>query len=147
MSYPPSEPTMSGEDPSRPVPPPLPAYQPPAHNPAAAPGSALDPTADAELMARARKSAVARADFRKHLVVYAAVLGLLVAIWLLTTPGGYFWPIWPALGWGLGLVLHGASLGWDSGPSQEQVEAEARRLAAREQRGRRDGQQPPALED
>lgn len=25
---------------------------------------------------------------------------LLVGIWLLTTPGGYFWPVWPILGTG-----------------------------------------------
>ena len=35
---------------------------------------------------------------------YLAVMALLVAIWALTG-GGYFWPVWPALGWGLGLVL------------------------------------------
>jgi uncharacterized protein DUF1707/2TM domain-containing protein len=36
---------------------------------------------------------------------YIVVMVGLVAIWLLSTPGGYFWPIWPALGWGLPLVL------------------------------------------
>ena len=37
------------------------------------------------------------------------VMALLVAIWALTGMG-YFWPIWPALGWGIGIVSHRASL-------------------------------------
>jgi Domain of unknown function (DUF1707)/2TM domain len=37
-------------------------------------------------------------------VPYLGVMALLVAIWALTGMG-YFWPVWPALGWGLGLVL------------------------------------------
>ena len=45
-------------------------------------------------------------DVRLHGTSYALVMLLLVAIWLLTTPGGYFWPIWPMLGWGLAVALH-----------------------------------------
>ena len=45
--------------------------------------------------------------FAPHVASYAAVMMLLLAIWLLTTPGGYFWPVWPMLGWGLGLAKHG----------------------------------------
>jgi len=48
-------------------------------------------------------------DFRAHALSYVLVMALLVAIWLLTTPGGYFWPAWPMLGWGLGLAAHGMS--------------------------------------
>jgi hypothetical protein len=35
---------------------------------------------------------------------YLAVMVLLVVIWLLTSPGGYFWPMWPMLGWGIALM-------------------------------------------
>jgi hypothetical protein len=38
-----------------------------------------------------------------HLRAYIAVNAMLVAIWALTG-AGYFWPIWPILGWGVGLV-------------------------------------------
>ena len=48
----------------------------------------------------------AKRGFRKHLVVYAAVNGSLVVIWAVTWPG-YFWPVWPMVGWGIGLALHG----------------------------------------
>jgi len=34
---------------------------------------------------------------------YLAVMALLVAVWALTG-AGYFWPVWPALGWGVALM-------------------------------------------
>jgi hypothetical protein len=46
-------------------------------------------------------------DFREHLRVYLAVNALLVAIWALTG-AGYFWPVWPFMGWGIAVVLHRA---------------------------------------
>jgi hypothetical protein len=45
----------------------------------------------------------ARAAFNEHLRTYLMVMALLVAIWALTGMG-YFWPIWPALGWGIAVV-------------------------------------------
>ena len=41
---------------------------------------------------------------------YVAVMALLVAIWALTGMG-YFWPIWPMLGWGIGVLADGGRLG------------------------------------
>ena len=41
-----------------------------------------------------------------ELRAYLAVMTLLVAIWALTG-AGYFWPVWPALGWGIGLMSPG----------------------------------------
>ena len=35
--------------------------------------------------------------------------GHMEPLWLITSPGGYFWPIWPMLGWGFGLAAHGLS--------------------------------------
>lgn len=43
-------------------------------------------------------------EFDEHLRAYLSVMALLVVIWALTG-AGYFWPIWPILGWGLGVVL------------------------------------------
>lgn len=45
--------------------------------------------------------------FRAHATSYVLVMALLVMIWLMTSPGGYFWPMWPMLGWGIGLASHG----------------------------------------
>ncbi len=52
-----------------------------------------------------------RRDFREHLRSYVAVMLLLVAIWALTG-AGYFWPIWPILGWGIGVWSHAGAGGW-----------------------------------
>ena len=46
-----------------------------------------------------------RVEFRVHLVVYAVVNVMLWAIWYMTGQG-YIWPIWPTLGWGIGLIFH-----------------------------------------
>ena len=45
--------------------------------------------------------------FRSHVTSYLLVMTMLVIIWALTSPGGYFWPVWPMLGWGIGLAAHG----------------------------------------
>lgn len=46
---------------------------------------------------------------RDQLVAYVAVNVLLIAVWAVTG-AGYFWPIWPLLGWGIGLATSGAPL-------------------------------------
>ena len=48
-------------------------------------------------------------SFEVHLRVYVVIIGMLIAIWGLTG-GGYFWPVWPALGWGVGVASHRACL-------------------------------------
>jgi Domain of unknown function (DUF1707)/2TM domain len=44
-----------------------------------------------------------RRSRRPDLVPFLAVNLLLIVIWA-ATGAGYFWPIWPLLGWGLGLI-------------------------------------------
>ena len=39
----------------------------------------------------------------EHVRAYVGVSVMLVVIWALTG-AGYFWPIWPILGWGIGVV-------------------------------------------
>jgi class 3 adenylate cyclase len=46
---------------------------------------------------------------RIHATIYVVVNVMLVAIWA-ASGGGYFWPIWPILGWGIGLGAHAAPL-------------------------------------
>jgi hypothetical protein len=56
-----------------------------------------------------RQAAISRLEAKRafgiHLVVYLLVNALLVVIWL-TSGRGYFWPIWPIAGWGIGLGAH-----------------------------------------
>lgn len=44
-------------------------------------------------------------ELRGHLTTYSLVIGMLVVIWLLGG-AGHPWPIYPALGWGIGLGSH-----------------------------------------
>ena len=44
-----------------------------------------------------------RRTLRPEVVAYLAVNLLLIVIWA-ATGAGYFWPIWPLLGWGVGLM-------------------------------------------
>ena len=48
-------------------------------------------------------------SFKIHATIYVSVNLLLIGIWA-ASGGGYFWPIWPILGWGIGLACHGAPL-------------------------------------
>jgi 2TM domain len=60
---------------------------------------------DEELWAIARK----RAAFRRHLFTYIVVNSFLWLIWAIRS-GDYDsfipWPIWPTLGWGVGLAIN-----------------------------------------
>lgn len=60
-----------------------------------------------EFHEKARRRAVAKYKFFVHALVYAAVMLLLVVINLLTSPGDN-WSIWPLIGWGIAVALHGA---------------------------------------
>jgi class 3 adenylate cyclase len=46
---------------------------------------------------------------RIHLTTYILVNAMLIAIWA-AAGAGYFWPIWPILGWGIGVGCHAAPL-------------------------------------
>jgi Domain of unknown function (DUF1707)/2TM domain len=58
-----------------------------------------------DLPAPQRPRAPQRAPRRRRpeLAAFVAVNLMLIVIWA-ATGAGYFWPIWPILGWGLGLV-------------------------------------------
>jgi hypothetical protein len=45
-------------------------------------------------------------DFKIHLMVYLAVNAMLVFIWAFSSQG-FFWPIFPIVGWGIGVVING----------------------------------------
>ena len=58
---------------------------------------------DTERRTAAIKRVKAKRDFRTSLAVYVLVNAFLVMLWSFN--GGYFWPIWPILGWGLDVAL------------------------------------------
>ena len=65
-------------------------------------------------------------DFRAHLLAYVLINGSLLIIWALTG-SGFFWPVFPMLGWGVGLVFHA----WDiyrAPLSEQQIQREIERM-------------------
>ena len=58
-----------------------------------------------EKIERARRIAQKKMDFIRHFLIYAVVMAVL-AIINNTTWSGYQWWLWPALGWGIGIVAH-----------------------------------------
>ena len=59
--------------------------------------------------ARRRRRSALETSVRIHLTVFLVVNVMLVAIWA-AAGGGYFWPIWSILGWGIGVGCHAAPL-------------------------------------
>ncbi|MGH7814857.1 MAG: ATP-binding protein [Candidatus Binataceae bacterium] len=67
--------------------------------------------AERQAYARARARAAAETAFFVHLMWYGIVVGFLFLINLMTS--SYPWFLWPALGWGFGIVSHfSAVFGW-----------------------------------
>jgi uncharacterized membrane protein len=94
------------------------------------------PTVPAEDTGRAeqelRRYAIGRLrkkrEFQAHLLAYVCVNAFLVAIWLFTMPGGFFWPVFPIFGWGIGLAFHAWDTFAPATPSEEQIQREMARL-------------------
>jgi hypothetical protein len=73
-----------------------------------------------------------RRDLFGHLFVYTVVNGVLVVIWALTNPGGFFWPMFPILLWGVGVIFNA----WDVYRDDTFSEAQIQREMSRQQRHR-----------
>ncbi len=76
----------------------------------------------------ALKRVKAKRDFRNHLSVYLIVNGMLVLIWALSG-GGYFWPIWPIAGWGVGIAINAWAVYFERPISEEEIQREMKRIA------------------
>lgn len=65
-------------------------------------------------------------DFRNHVAIYVIVNSLLVVIWAVSG-GGYFWPIWPIAGWGVGLAFNAWAVYFERPISEDEVRREMER--------------------
>jgi hypothetical protein len=78
-----------------------------------------------------RKLAVSRLkkkrDFRTHIAIYVIVNGMLVGIWAVTG-AGFFWPIFPILGWGIGVGANAWDVFGRKPITEDEVQREAERL-------------------
>lgn len=70
----------------------------------------------------------AKRDFRNHLAVYLIVNTMLVVIWAMSG-GGYFWPIWPIAGWGIGLAFNAWSVFFQHPITEDEIRREMERGA------------------
>ena len=55
----------------------------------------------------ARKQLKKKQEFKQYLWTYAGVSVLVTGIWFVTSPEGYFWPIWVIFGMGVGALFAG----------------------------------------
>lgn len=58
---------------------------------------------------KAKKQLQFKMSFVIHLVSYVLVIGILVLVNLASNPDK-LWFVWPAVGWGIGLLAHGATV-------------------------------------
>ena len=66
-------------------------------------------------------------DFATHLVVYVLVNAMLVVIWAVTG-ADFFWPIFPILGWGIGVGANAWDVYGRKPISEGEIEQEMSRL-------------------
>ena len=63
-----------------------------------------------DLRKAATKRLKSRQDLRTYLFIWVVVSGIVSGIWLLATPGVYFWPIWAIAGMGVAVPF----MAWDA---------------------------------
>lgn len=80
------------------------------------------------LRQQALKSLEEKRGFKIHACIYVIVNAAIAATWYMGG-GGYFWPMWTLLGWGIGLAFHGWGVYFgDRRPTEGQIEREMQRL-------------------
>ena len=87
--------------------------------------AAADP--EQQLREQALERLKKKRDFRTHIVIYVAVNAFLVVIWAVTS-AGFFWPVFPILGWGIGVVANGWDVYGRRPISEDEIRREADRL-------------------
>ncbi|MGE5635729.1 MAG: 2TM domain-containing protein [Nocardioidaceae bacterium] len=92
--------------------------------------SSSPPSPDDALRQQALERLKKKRDFRTHLFMYVLVNALFVVIWAIATPDALFWPIFPMLGWGVGLAANA----WDVYARRPITEEDVRREAERMRR-------------
>ena len=70
-------------------------------------------------------------DLQAHLIAYLLVNAFLNAIWLLTSPGGFYWPMFPLFGWGIGVAFHIWDVCAPAEPAESRIQQEMKRLERR----------------
>ena len=80
------------------------------------------------LRQRAVKQVRKRRDFYGHLLVFVLVNAAVITIWATIGDGGFLWPIFLILGWGIGLVMNAWDVFYRSYEDEGQIQREIDRL-------------------
>ncbi len=87
---------------------------------------------EAHLREQAVRHLKKRRDFRGHLLIYVSVNLFLVVIWAMTIgPDGFFWPVFPIVGWGIGVLANWWDVYHGEDFTEEDIKREMDRLAER----------------
>jgi 2TM domain len=84
----------------------------------------------------ARKRLEERRGFIPHLIVFLVVNAGLIMIWVMNGSDGLFWPAFPIIFWGVGLVLHAWNAFFSRPITESDVDREVERLGHPEGRPR-----------
>lgn len=88
----------------------------------------MDDFALAAFREREARQILRRRAWYVHLAVFVAVQAMLIGVWALVG-GGFPWFLFPLMGWGIGLVAHGATAFLMAHPDDIVLEREQRRSA------------------
>lgn len=83
-----------------------------------------------ELRERALIRLKKKHDFHIHLAIYLVVNAFLVVVWAMTT-AAFFWPIFPIVGWGIGVMANAWDAYGGDAPSERQINREMEKLSRR----------------
>jgi hypothetical protein len=68
-----------------------------------------------------------RRDFRGHILAYVLVNAFFVAVWVMTGPHGFFWPVFLIGLWGIGVVMNAWDVYWRRDITEEDIQHEIER--------------------
>ncbi|GAB3888546.1 hypothetical protein GCM10029964_056400 [Kibdelosporangium lantanae] len=83
-----------------------------------------------DVRAVARKRLEERRGFVPHLIIFVLVNAGLIAIWVATSPDVFFWPVFPLVFWGAGVVMHAWNAFFSRPITEADVDREVERLDA-----------------
>lgn len=72
-----------------------------------------------------------RRDFRGHLLIYTLVNAALVAIWAVNSTEVFFWPMFPLVFWGIGVVMNAWDVYVADDFSEDKIQQQMHRLAGK----------------
>ena len=90
-------------------------------------------TSEEVLREQALRSLKKRRDFKTHLFIYLVVNAVIWTVWVvigMTSHSWWPWPIFPTLGWGIGLAANAWDVYMRRPLSEADVQAEMQRMKA-----------------